>query len=96
MPFSAESAWERTKTLTPFPIELDGYYRGILQEYELTYNTAEKAKAKGLDRCRDVYKLVHFSVLYPMSGFRRTEKGVCAKNSSRSCPQARATLADRV
>src|SRR5271156_1416556 len=49
MPFSAESAWERTKTLTPFPAQLDDYYQNILKEYELTYNTAEKAKAKGLD-----------------------------------------------
>jgi hypothetical protein len=65
-------------------------------EYSALFVQSIVTKAKGLDRCRDVYKLVHFSVLYPMSGFRRTEKGVCAKNSSRSCPQARATLADRV
>src|SRR5271169_6282578 len=49
MPFSAETFWERTKQLTAFPAHLDGYYKGILAEYELTYNTAEKAKAKGLD-----------------------------------------------
>src|SRR5580658_1411773 len=49
MPFSADSSWERTKHLTAFPAHLDDYYRGILSEYELTFNTAEKAKAKGLD-----------------------------------------------
>ena len=49
MPFSADSAWERTRNLTPFPRSLDDYYLGLLKEYELTYNTAEKAKAKGLD-----------------------------------------------
>lgn len=49
MPFSADSAWERTKSLTPFPRHLDEYYISLLREYELTYNTAEKAKAKGLD-----------------------------------------------
>jgi DNA polymerase II large subunit len=49
MPFSAESAWERTRKLTPFPTHLEGYYKGILKEYELVYNVAEKAKAKGLD-----------------------------------------------
>ncbi len=49
MPFSAESAWERTRKLTPFPAHLEIYYKGILKEYELIYNIAEKAKAKGLD-----------------------------------------------
>jgi DNA polymerase II large subunit len=49
MPFSAESAWERTRKLTPFPAHLESYYKGILKEYELVYNIAEKAKAKGLD-----------------------------------------------
>lgn len=49
MPFSADSAWERTRNLTSFPRSLDEYYLGLLKEYELTFNTAEKAKAKGLD-----------------------------------------------
>ena len=49
MPFSADASWERTRNLTPFPRHLEAYYRGILDEYELTYNTAEKAKARGLD-----------------------------------------------
>jgi DNA polymerase II large subunit len=49
MPFSAESAWERTRKLTPFPAHLENYYKNILREYELVYNVAEKAKAKGLD-----------------------------------------------
>lgn len=49
MPFSADSAWERTRNLTQFPRALDEYYMGLLKEYELVYNTAEKAKAKGLD-----------------------------------------------
>lgn len=49
MPFSADSSWERTRKLTAFPPHLDEYYMGLLKEYELTYNTAEKAKAKGLD-----------------------------------------------
>ena len=49
MPFSAEASWERTKHLTAFPAHLDDYYKGILADYESTFNTAEKAKAKGLD-----------------------------------------------
>ncbi|MGA2200173.1 MAG: hypothetical protein ABSG45_09575, partial [Nitrososphaerales archaeon] len=49
MPFSADAFWERTKHLTSFPAHLEDYYKGILAEYESTYNTAEKAKAKGLD-----------------------------------------------
>src|ERR1700735_1966287 len=49
MPFSADASWELTRNLTPFPRHLEAYYRGILEEYELTYNTAEKAKARGLD-----------------------------------------------
>ncbi|MDG6920377.1 MAG: DNA polymerase II large subunit [Nitrososphaerota archaeon] len=49
MPFSADSAWERTRSLTTFPHHLDEYYVNLLREYEITYNTAEKAKAKGLD-----------------------------------------------
>jgi DNA polymerase II large subunit len=49
MPFSAESAWNRTRKLTSFPKQLDDYYISLLREYELTYNTAEKAKTKGVD-----------------------------------------------
>lgn len=49
MPFSAETSWEHTRELTTFPAHLDAYYKGILAEYESTYNAAEKAKAKGLD-----------------------------------------------
>jgi DNA polymerase II large subunit len=49
MPFSADSAWERTKNLTAFPRHLDEYYISLLREYEVTYNAAEKAKAKGYD-----------------------------------------------
>jgi DNA polymerase II large subunit len=49
MPFSADSAWERTRNLTSFPQSLNEYYLGLLKEYELTYNTAEKAKGMGLD-----------------------------------------------
>src|ERR1700674_2054439 len=49
MSFSADASWERTKNLTPFPRQLDGYYASILKEYELIYNAAEKAKARGLD-----------------------------------------------
>jgi DNA polymerase II large subunit len=49
MPFSAEASWERTKHLTAFPPNLEDYYKGILADYELIFNTAEKAKAKGLD-----------------------------------------------
>ncbi len=49
MSFSAESAWERTRKLTAFPQSLEGYYKDILKEYELVYNAAERAKAKGLD-----------------------------------------------
>ena len=47
MPFSAEASWERTKHLTAFPPNLEDYYKGILADYELIFNTAEKAKAKG-------------------------------------------------
>ncbi len=49
MPFSADASWERMKQLTAFPAHLEDYYKGILGEYEATFNTAEKAKAKGLD-----------------------------------------------
>ena len=49
MPFSAETSWERMRQLTAFPPHLEDYYKGILAEYESTFNTAEKAKAKGLD-----------------------------------------------
>jgi len=49
MPFSADASWERTKRLTAFPPHLESYYKGILAEYESTFNIAEKAKAKGLD-----------------------------------------------
>ncbi|MGA2200176.1 MAG: hypothetical protein ABSG45_09590 [Nitrososphaerales archaeon] len=43
MPFSADAFWERTKHLTAFPAHLEDYYKGILAEYESTYNTAESS-----------------------------------------------------
>ena len=54
MPFSAEATWQRTNTLTAFPPHLFKYYEEILLEYELAYNTAEKAKSKGLDPTESV------------------------------------------
>ncbi|HUK74572.1 MAG TPA: hypothetical protein VLU99_02180, partial [Nitrososphaerales archaeon] len=62
MPFSAEASWERTKHLTAFPAHLEGYYRGILAEYESIYNTAERAKAKGLDPNEFVESKVAFDL----------------------------------
>lgn len=49
MPFKASSAWEHSKKLTIFPADLDGYYGGILNQYESAYNIAEEAKSRGLD-----------------------------------------------
>lgn len=49
MPFKASSAWEHSKKLTIFPSSLEGYYNGILAEYESAYNIAEEAKSRGLD-----------------------------------------------
>jgi DNA polymerase II large subunit len=47
--FSADLAWERAKTLAPFPAKLDGYYRDILQQYEAAQKTASLARSKGFD-----------------------------------------------
>lgn len=49
LPFKASSAWEHSKKLTIFPADLDGYYGGILNQYESAYNIAEEAKSRGLD-----------------------------------------------
>jgi DNA polymerase II large subunit len=47
--FSADLAWERVKTLAPFPARLDSYYLDILSQYEAAQRTASIARAKGLD-----------------------------------------------
>src|SRR5712692_9737865 len=49
MPFSASSAWERTRKLAPFPAHLQGYYSSILSQYEMAFEVAEKARDRGLD-----------------------------------------------
>ena len=49
MSFSAELAWERVKTLAPFPAQLGPYYQDILSQYEAAQKTAAIARAKGLD-----------------------------------------------
>ena len=49
MSFSADRAWERVKTLAPFPAHLDGYYRDILSQYEAAHGIASTARSKGFD-----------------------------------------------
>ncbi len=49
MSFSADLAWERVKTLAPFPPRLDSYYQDILSQYEAAQRTASIARLKGLD-----------------------------------------------
>ena len=49
MSFSAEVAWNRVQRLAPFPRKLDSYYMDILEQYELAYSTASKARSVGLD-----------------------------------------------
>jgi DNA polymerase II large subunit len=49
MSFSADLAWERVKTLAPFPARLDSYYRDILSQYEGAHTMASIARSKGLD-----------------------------------------------
>ena len=49
MPFSADLAWQRVKTLAPFPSHLDSYYKDILTQYEVAQGVASSARAKGFD-----------------------------------------------
>ena len=49
MSFSADLAWERVKTLAPFPDRLYGYYKDILSQYESAQRVATIARAKGFD-----------------------------------------------
>ena len=49
MSFSADLAWERVKTLAPFPGHLDPYYRDILLQYEAAHRTASAARLMGHD-----------------------------------------------
>ncbi|HKT21947.1 MAG TPA: hypothetical protein VJR06_04980, partial [Nitrososphaerales archaeon] len=49
MSFSADRAWERVKTLAPFPEHLHPYYRDILSQYEAAQNVAAVARSKGHD-----------------------------------------------
>ena len=46
MPFSADSAWERTRSLTTFPHHLDEYYVNLLREYEITVVACGNAACK--------------------------------------------------
>ncbi|MDG6952871.1 MAG: DNA polymerase II large subunit [Nitrososphaerota archaeon] len=54
MSFSADLAWERVKTLAPFPGHLEPYYRDILSQYEAAHRLASTARTKGLDATRIV------------------------------------------
>jgi DNA polymerase II large subunit len=47
--FSADLAWERVKTLAPFPTKMSAYYMDILSQYEAAHRTASLARAKGID-----------------------------------------------
>jgi len=47
--FSADLAWERVKTLAPFPPRLEPYYHDILSQYEAAYTLATEARSKGFD-----------------------------------------------
>jgi DNA polymerase II large subunit len=47
--FSADLAWERVRTLAPFPRRLDSYYKDILSQYEAAQKIASIARSKGLD-----------------------------------------------
>ncbi|HUK80675.1 MAG TPA: DNA polymerase II large subunit [Nitrososphaerales archaeon] len=49
MSFSADLAWERVKTLAPFPTRLALYYQDILVQYENAQRIASTARAKGFD-----------------------------------------------
>jgi DNA polymerase II large subunit len=49
MSFSAIQAWERARTLAPFPPRLGGYYQEILSQYEGAYTLASKARSRGID-----------------------------------------------
>ena len=49
MSFSADLAWERVKTLAPFPARLDSYYKDILSQYETAQRIASTARSKGFD-----------------------------------------------
>ncbi|MCL4355134.1 MAG: DNA polymerase II large subunit [Nitrososphaerota archaeon] len=49
MSFSADFAWQRVKTLAPFPSRLEPYYRDILSQYEAAHILASTARMKGYD-----------------------------------------------
>jgi DNA polymerase II large subunit len=49
MSFSADLAWERVRTLAPFPTRLDSYYHDILLQYEAAQRAASIARSKGID-----------------------------------------------
>ncbi|MDG6975615.1 MAG: DNA polymerase II large subunit [Nitrososphaerota archaeon] len=49
MSFSADLAWDRAKTLAPFPGHLDSYYRDILSQYQAAHRTASAARLVGHD-----------------------------------------------
>ncbi|MBI3860142.1 MAG: DNA polymerase II large subunit [Thaumarchaeota archaeon] len=49
MSFSSEEAWARARKLAPFPPTLDPYYRDILEQYEMAFNSASTARVKGID-----------------------------------------------
>jgi DNA polymerase II large subunit len=47
--FSADQAWNRVRTLAPFPATLEPYYLDILSQFEASQRIALEAKAKGID-----------------------------------------------
>ncbi|MDE1852537.1 MAG: DNA polymerase II large subunit [Thaumarchaeota archaeon] len=49
MSFSADLAWERVKTLAPFPAKFGPYYKDILSQFEAAHRTASTARSKGHD-----------------------------------------------
>jgi DNA polymerase II large subunit len=62
VPFSAKTAWERTSKLTSFPGTFRGYYEGILNDFELMYNIAEKCKSHGIDPSESVESKIVFDL----------------------------------
>jgi DNA polymerase II large subunit len=54
MSFSAIEAWERARTLAPFPSRLTDYYKDILLQYQEAHDMASAARLKGLDPKKEV------------------------------------------
>ena len=62
MSFSADNAWERAKTLTPFPARLNAYYWDILSQYESAHSIATRARSKGIDPRDEVERKTVFDL----------------------------------